>query len=589
MPAQSPNKAREELAINEIVRRDAAQQCSIHSPTIQPLTRTALAVRVTTPSAGINDELWKDLPEIGGFFTERIEEGTSRATRASVCCDGEHLYVRVFNVGAPGRTTVKKDFWNGDTVEILINPSHDHHNYFHFVLTPGGKQIANKVWKSQGTQRWEARGRTETLVEQKWQGQSFISEAHWTAFFKIPFEVLGGRPEAGQPMGFNVLRQRCSGTWNWFLWSQTHRGPHSPFGFGDLYLDEAPLINVERVDLGEVRLWENRGALHLRNVSGAVIDAELDVVVRNGPKDEHAFYTGMVRAQIPAETPVPFIVPFVFPFDAADYKYQFLKLTLRSKNGQRLWAGGFRCGYETGTMLHTDVRRDGPETQNPEPGDPRFMQKKRDYIMRRLPRFMRKTTAQGAPSDFTLAAEDGSATFDLMRAGALKQMADFIYQRFDNDVDRLIGATLFMHQKAVMAYAHVPSSLANSLNPLSIIRLGNAQCCCSASALLGLLEKMTCAATGKPYRGTRVNVPGHTTTIVEYLGRNVHLDPSIGRFYFLHDDKTLASIEEILAEPSLARRQSPYLEELYSNAANSDAPTFYRSEKGIWPPGAPAE
>ena len=62
---------------------------------------------------------------------------------------------------------------------------------------------------------------------------------------------------------------------------------------------------------------------------------------------------------------------------------------------------------------------------------------------------------------------------------------------------------MFLHQTAVMTYANTSSAVVASLSPLSTIRFGSGQCCCFAAALLGLLEKMKCEATGRTYHAER--------------------------------------------------------------------------------------
>jgi hypothetical protein len=572
------------------VEQDSPAQTTIHSPGIQPFTRRAVAERLASAPASANDPAWNSAPDVGGFFRESTAYIFSRDTQAAITYDDEALYVRMLNAGAPARKSSKDAFYHGDTAELFIDATHDHHHYLQFAITPAGGCFSAAAWKSLGTQRWEMCGKSDPLPAEKWTGKAALTDSSWSAFFRIPFETLGCKPQRGRPLGLNLMRQRCDGAWSWYLWNETHRGPICPWGYGDLYFDEAPQLYVERADLGELRLWENRGALLLQNLQGRPVEVLLRIEVRTGAADDKTFYTGSVRQTVPAKTNEPMRLAFSFPFDPADYKYTSLHLLLTDAAETRLWSGAYRLGYEQGRNLHLDDRREGPPSASPSPADPDFHDKKRAYIMRRLPRFLRKTTAQGAPSDFTLEAEDGSVVFDLMCAGVLQRMADYIYSRFDNDVDRLLGAMFFMHQGAVMSYAHVPTSLADKLGPLSIIRLGSAQCCCFASALLGLLEKLKCEATGKSYRGLRVNVPGHVTTVVEFGGKMVHLDGSLGRFYFLPDNRTLASIDELLADPALARQESPYLEEFFrKGAASSDVPTYSGIERGVWPPGAPAQ
>jgi len=570
------------------IRADAQQQHSFHSPTIQPLARVAAAARIASAPRSADDPIWNDVPDIGPFLLHDPANGLSTDTEAKAAFDDTNLYVRVFNRGGPARSSFKQEFWMVDTAEIFIDGSHDHFHFLQFCVMPDGSRKGFNHWKSWGTQRSERRGKTDEVGADHWSAAVHTGVDHWTVLFTIPFKTLGIGVSEARPIGFNVLRQRCDTPWEHYYWNFTHRTIQAPFAFGDLYLGAPPRIHVERVDLGELRLWENRGALHIRNLSDAAIDAVLEVAVNTGPKEEHSYHRSRTEVRIPARSSEPFLCPLVFPLDQREFKYHHLHLTLEAADATRLWRGSFRVGYEHGWMVHLDDRREGPIPSDPAPQDSDFIAKKRAFIQRRIPRFVRKTTAQGAPSDFTLEASDGPVQFNLMRAGALQQMADFIYSRYDTDLDRLLGATMFMHQHAVIAYAHAPSGITAVMSPLSIIRMGNTICSMQAEAMIGLLRKMKCAATGKPYHARAVTFFAHVAAAVEFGGKWVHLDPSLGRFHFLPGNKVLASMEELIANPELARPQSDNLVEMLKKTAG-DLPFYSDASHGIWPPGAPEE
>jgi hypothetical protein len=232
------------------------------------------------------------------------------------------------------------------------------------------------------------------------------------------------------------------------------------------------------------------------------------------------------------------------------------------------------------------VRFPRRKVRNPEPGTREFMDKKRRYILNRLPEFERATTAQGAPSDFVLRSRDGSVSFNLMEAGALSRIATFLHDLFDNENDRLLGATFFVHQPAGMVYSNLETQLVHQLTPLSLLRFGSAQCCCHAAVLMGIVEKMEINETGRCYRCRRIGLEGHVITAVDLDGRLALLDPSVGRFFYLWDDRTLATALEIAADLSLADRAGKGLRKYFEGTARFH---YYGVGAGIWPPGAPAE
>src|SRR5262249_7984222 len=159
-----------------------------------------------------------------------------------------------------------------------------------------------------------------------------------------------------------------------------------------------PPVHVEHIDLGELHLWENRGELLVRNLSDVASSVELKVTVNCGEKEERTFYSHVVSAALPAAEPSR--IKFSFPFDPEDYKFHHLHLELKAAGSRDpFFRATYRFGRgQVGWLLQIDDRREGPPVPNPDPSDPEFMKKKRLYIVRKLPRFVRKTTAHGAPS-----------------------------------------------------------------------------------------------------------------------------------------------------------------------------------------------
>jgi hypothetical protein len=49
-------------------------------------------------------------------------------------------------------------------------------------------------------------------------------------------------------------------------------------------------------------------------------------------------------------------------------------------------------------------------------------------------------------------------------------------------------------------------------------------------------------------------------------------------------------MDELLQDPALAGRASPYLEVFHRKASTEpDTPMYYRPDRGVWPAGAPEE
>jgi hypothetical protein len=365
------------------------------------------------------------------------------------------------------------------------------------------------------------------------------------------------------------------------VWNTTHRRAHAPWAFGDLYFADPPAA-LERVSFGELFGSDNVATLWVRNTGGRPrrVRAEIQTFTDSGLKR-----WGVTRHDFTAPAGGCAEVSLPYAFDVDGWEDQRLRLRLLDTGGRAFFEGWHLFGYKNGQKLVVQFPR-GVRAPNPRPGAPDFMDKKRRYILSRLPRFERANTAQGAPSDFTIRSEDGRVAFNLMEAGILARIAKYLHDLFDEDNDRLVGATLFVHQRGVMVYSNIETQIVHLLNPLSILRFGSAQCCCHAAVLLGILEKMEIGDTGRRWTGHRIGCEGHVITVVHQDGRHVLLDPSVGRFYYLWDDRTLASPEDVAADLRLADRAGKHLRKYFEGMARF---TYYGCCRGNWPAGAPRE
>lgn len=96
-----------------------------------------------------------------------------------------------------GNQLKARAFWSPfESVQVLLDASHGHEDYFHFVIDPSG----------------------ETMTEQRldedwsgdWQGTAHIGAQEWTATFRLPWSSLGVEPSPGRQMGLQVVRMQNS-------------------------------------------------------------------------------------------------------------------------------------------------------------------------------------------------------------------------------------------------------------------------------------------------------------------------------------------------------------------------------------------
>jgi len=473
-------------------------------------------------------------------------------------------------------------FGRDDHVILHLDTGHRHHDYVSFSLNALGVKDGERVSCGRGNRYWEKKAAVNNAI-MEWEGQAAVLKDKWVATMTIPFETLGvPGPPADGVWGVNFARSRRPEPHTGSLWNTTHRLAQAPWAFGDLHFTEPPMT-LERISFGELLGSDNTATLWIRSHRSrrqnavAVIETFTDTGLTPWRTSRRSF-------SLPARDCAEVIVPYSFDVDG--WEDQRLRLRLLSANRKPVYEGWHLFGYKNGQKLMVSFPRKRTCPPNPEPGDPDFMDKKRRYIIGRLPRFERVTTAQGAPSDFTIRSEDGAVVFNLMEEGALANIARYIHDLYDNENDRLLGANFFVHQRAGMVYSNIETQIVHQLNPLSILRFGSAQCCCHAAALVGILNEMEIGDTGRRYTSHRVGCEGHVVAVVHLKGRHALLDPSVGRFYYLWDDRTLATPEDVAADLALADRAGKHLRKYFEGTARF---TYYGCGVGNWPTGAPRE
>ena len=566
--------------------RDAEIQTQLNSPTIYPFIRSVHIPRIEAIPDLKGFDRRKDLARTTGFTRVPTPRLADAQTTVYFGYTDAALWVG-FVCEEPRAEEIRALFHRppigrDDHVLLSLDTGHNHRTYTLFMLNPLGVKEGKQATIGRGNRQWEHKEQvTDAILE--WHGEAAVQRKRWVAAMTIPFETLGleGPPKRGV-WGVNFARLRRPDYGESSEWNTTHRYTPAPWRFGDLYFHQ-PSVTLERLGMGDLIGSDNTATLWVRNpgerkVSAtAVIETYTDHGLRR-------WRTSRKRFEAPAGECVEVRVPYSFDVDGwADPRF---RLRLLDKAGRVVYEGWRLFGYKNGQKLMVSFPRKKTPPPNPKPGDPEFMDKKRRYIIGRLPRFERATTAQGAPSDFTIRSVDGDVVFNLMEAGALARIAEYLHDLFPEENDRLLGANFFVHQPAGMIYSNLETRLVHQISPLSLLRFGSAQCCCHAAVLCGILSHMRVGETKEFYRTRRIGLEGHVITAVDVDGRYVLLDPSVGRFFYLWDDKTLATAEDIAADLTLADRSGKDLRKYFEGAARF---AYYGCGVIPWPPGAPRE
>ena len=492
--------------------------------------------------------------------------------------DSKNLYVMLQSgAGKNLRTTWRKDVpWLDDTHEIMIDASHDHQNYIQFIVNPENKRVAFSHKNMPGNITIEHK-RQSGPYNKKWNSKTSLKGGIWKTLVIIPFKSLGTAPGAGAPvMGIMLMRHYTDGRDQAVPAVYLERDNHSSWAFMDLTAEGRTLL-ADKICLGETKLLVD----NILTVSGVNRSKEslfnLKLSVLTGDEEKSYYESTATFKAAPGKR---FNASGIYRLDHFEWEYQTIRIEITGQDGKKYYEAAYKVSYKHGMMLLYGK----PEGENPQPDpkDPDFVEKKYRYLLSRIPDFYR-------PKDkpFIIKSTDNKVVFDLMKAGALKKIADYVYALFDNDMDRLAGAAFLINRPAFMIYVNILSSIETDFTPLSTLRWQYAQCGSSAVILLGVIEKLRRNKSRKCFTGHMLHINNHVITVVHYKGRHVPLDPSVAKVFYSYDNRDFASYEELLKDARLVSKSG----EKYVRLFQRDTVTHYIDHYGrtTWPAGAPAE
>ncbi len=593
---------------------------------------TVEAARPPVVDGRLEEECWQQAEPVSGLrLLEKGSEATQQ-TEVRLCHRGGVLYVgfRCHEAAmgerpSPEIPDYKPGDWDqqADTLQLYFSVTNDHTNYYRLVIGPTGH---TKLFTG-----YRLRGELPTDVMQNevelFRGPSFSCEIAdeaeaWTGEVAIPASAFGlAGSLTGQVWGFNVVRVRRAAPEEVSTWCPSPGSPVVlPVDFGELFFGQTA-VTVVSVDLGKPFWGENSARVTLSNVGPVPRGVRLLSHVYL-PVDEETHFQAEQTEQLAGGESREITVPYKLSWRGkwpvyAEYCQRVSLRVEDAETGALIHSTSYPIAFDVG-LKPNERYGQKPDAPNPSPDDPDFITKKRDFIIGRLPEFRRLTTAEGAESDFVLAAargrvpgrvlsrpvdarpaspavaHSGSLSFDLMEEGAIQDIADWLYGLFDNDTDRMLAAIFFVHQRTVTRHSGSLSRL-GTMTPLSILRRGGGLCDSRAQALAGILSRMTRDATGQPFRCHCLGLKGHVVCAVEAVPEpedvTEHwvLDPDVGMFYFTRDNTRLATLGELRSDRQLSYRMNfnnvRHSHEFYFSADNF---TYDWEKDQVWPEGAPA-
>ena len=152
----------------------------------------------------INDEAWNVVEWSSDFTQKDPDEGKppTYQTKFKVMYDAKYLYVaiRAFDDEPEKieRRLSRRDGFQGDRVNVIIDSYHDKRTAFVFTTTAAG--VKGEEFASQNGENWD------DSWKPIWYTNAKIDDKGWTAEMKIPFSQLRFGKAEEQIWGFNINR-----------------------------------------------------------------------------------------------------------------------------------------------------------------------------------------------------------------------------------------------------------------------------------------------------------------------------------------------------------------------------------------------
>ncbi|MFH1903854.1 MAG: sugar-binding protein [Candidatus Omnitrophota bacterium] len=169
------------------------------------------------------DPVWGKVLEENGFLKLGTRETAGKNTSLRVGYDDENLYFGII-CSEPDMDKIKAQLkdneavWSEDGIEIFVFPSQKP-DYFQFALNTAGARLNLKNITQ--FPLWD------------WQVKTAKGKDFYSVETKIPFAVLGKRPQKGERWFFNVARNTLMpGSDPHTTWSYLKNGFHEPDNFG---------------------------------------------------------------------------------------------------------------------------------------------------------------------------------------------------------------------------------------------------------------------------------------------------------------------------------------------------------------------
>lgn len=464
-------------------------------------------------------------------------------TEVLAAYDAKNLYIRVIceESQPDGIQRDNPDLWRNDHVAVCIDPRHDHWRFCHLTILPDGRM--ESAWNTVNCQF--VAGDQSIRKEPGPAGGAVRVQRladRWIADVAVAWESLGlDRIEPGQCVGLNVSRWRTIGCEQLMQWSPTFGLVHDARCFGDLYLG-APAAILQEIQVGGPNWGPNGG--YARFVASRPFEAWIEAGESVEPVDPkpaqlQANQYGLARYELK------------YRIDPRDIMRG--RMTLKWGAAGVASAASFVFGWKRSVLLTHVVGREGKPVRPSDGAVPGFFSRMCDYLLARLPRLRRE-------GGRFLASDDG-LRIDLLGSDPLAPIARAVAERIEGQADSLAACALVLCQAEVLISSASRAGASSRGNPASVLWTGGTFCDVYSMILAELVERVAAVRGWKVQgglvymlrpEGASLEWPNHFWAGA-WLDHGVTiLDAELGRFFYRRDGRTLATLDDLFDDPSLA-------------------------------------
>ncbi|NLF16704.1 MAG: hypothetical protein GX595_05530 [Lentisphaerae bacterium] len=188
----------------------------------------------------IDDDEWSGATRLSGFVLLGSRRLAAGQPEARVAWLEAGLAVAVSVPLPPGRlaqahaTDWDGTVWQDDSVEVHVDPRHEHKVSYQFVANALGTRLDSRAG--------------DVSYNADWQAAAVNTPGRWSVEFLIPWSAMeSAAPAAGQGIGIN-LAVNASHLGGILTWSPLSRGLHAPAQFAHLRLGRGTALSLVGLD-----------------------------------------------------------------------------------------------------------------------------------------------------------------------------------------------------------------------------------------------------------------------------------------------------------------------------------------------------